>query len=285
MSTIHLLILAIHLLATVAKLLRPGGVRAVVAESVLLKHQLVINSRARRRAPNLNSFDRFVLGLGSLFVPAGRVPKLAVILKPRTLLRFHEALQKGKYRWLFSSGGHRRPGPKGPSQELIDAIVEFKRRNRRIGCPRIAQEIARTFGVDIDKDIVRRVLAKHYRPETGSDGPSWLSFIGHLKDSLWSVDLFHCESILLRSPWVMVVMDVFTRRIIGFGVERADLFGASLCRMFNRIIAGKPRPQHLSSATIRYFGSIVGSPTYASSRSKRSSRSRTYPCPIRLWNG
>jgi hypothetical protein len=39
-----------------------------------------------------------------------------------------------------------------------------------------------------------------------------------MKDSLWSVDLFRCESILLRSQWVMVVMDVFTRRIIGFGV-------------------------------------------------------------------
>src|SRR5712691_5041177 len=44
----HLLILAVHLLATIAKLLRPGGVRAVVAESLLLKHQLVISSRARR---------------------------------------------------------------------------------------------------------------------------------------------------------------------------------------------------------------------------------------------
>jgi hypothetical protein len=32
----------------------------------------------------------------------------------------------------------------------------------------------------------------------------------------------------------MVVMDVFTRRIIGFGVERADLCGMSVCRMFNR---------------------------------------------------
>jgi putative transposase len=111
----------------------------------LLRHQLVISSRARRRAPNLNSFDRFVLGLGSLFVPAGRIPKLAVILKPRTLLRFHEALKKRKYRLLFSSGGHRRPGPKGPSKELIDAIVAFKRRNPRIGCPRIAQEIARAL--------------------------------------------------------------------------------------------------------------------------------------------
>ena len=89
---IHLLILAVHLLATIAKLLRPGGVRAVVAESVLLRHQLVISSRTRRRAPNLNSFDRFVLGLGSLFVSASRLPKLAVVLKRRTLLRFHEAL-------------------------------------------------------------------------------------------------------------------------------------------------------------------------------------------------
>jgi putative transposase len=144
---------------------RPGGVRTVMAESLVLKQQLLISSRSRRRAPNLNSFDRFVLGLGSLFVTPSRIPKLAVILKPRTLLRFHEALKKRKYRWLFSSGDHRRPGPKGPSKELIDAIVEFKRRNPRVGCPRIAQEIAHAFGIDIDKDIVRRVLAKHYRPE------------------------------------------------------------------------------------------------------------------------
>ena len=39
----HLLTLAVHLLATIAKLVRPGGVRAVVAESLLLKHQLVIS--------------------------------------------------------------------------------------------------------------------------------------------------------------------------------------------------------------------------------------------------
>ena len=45
---------------------------------------------------------------------------------------------------------------------------------------------------------------------------------------------------------IMVVMDVFTRRIIGFGVDRADLCGVSVCRMFNRIIAGKALPRHLS---------------------------------------
>ena len=73
-----------------------------------------------------------------------------------------------------------------------------------------------TFGVEVDKDVVRRVLAKHLRPGDGGGGPSWLTVIGHAKDSLWSADLFRCESILLKSHWVMVVMDQYTRRIIGF---------------------------------------------------------------------
>jgi len=76
------------------------------------------------------------------------------------------------------------------------AIVELKSHNTRFGCPRIAQEINNAFGVAIDKDVVRRVLEKHYRPGPDSGhGPSWLTFIGHLKNSLWSSDLFRCESI------------------------------------------------------------------------------------------
>jgi transposase InsO family protein len=110
------------------------------------------------------------------------------------------------------------------------------------------QQVSHVFGIPIDKDVVRRVLAKHYRPgDTGSGGPSWLTFIAHAKDSLWSVDLFRCESILLRSHWVLLVMDVFTRRLIGFGVERASIDGVSVCRMFNRAIAGQQLPKHLSS--------------------------------------
>ena len=48
-----LAILAIHLIATIANLLLPGGTRSVVSESLLLKHQLLILSRSRVRAPNL----------------------------------------------------------------------------------------------------------------------------------------------------------------------------------------------------------------------------------------
>ena len=91
------------------------------------------------------------------------------------------------YRLLFSSSSRRRkPGPKGPSAELIAAIIALKRRNPRFGCVRIAQQIARAFGVKIDEDVVRRVLAKHYRPgDSGKTGPSLdgVNYLGRRIDS------------------------------------------------------------------------------------------------------
>jgi putative transposase len=95
---------------------------------------------------------------------------------------------------------------------------------------------------------VRRILIGHYRPEPRPNGePSWLAAIGHTTDRLWSVDLFRVESILLKSYWVMVVMDIFTRRIIGFAIAAADIDGIRACRMFNCAIAKQAMPRHLSS--------------------------------------
>jgi putative transposase len=42
-------------------------------------------------------------------------------------------------------------------------------------------------------------------------------------------------------------MDVFTRRIIGFGVEHEYVDGVSVCRMFNHATAGQPLPKHVST--------------------------------------
>jgi len=157
----------VHLLTTVAKLLGPGGAKAIIAENLLLKQQLLVITRSRRRAPNLSNADRFLMGFWSLFLRPGRIAKVAVSIRPSTLSKFHQHLVRRKYRRLFSSRKRTKPGPKGPPEPLISAIVELKRRNRGFGCPRIALIISKTFGIEIDKHVVRRVLAKHYRPESG----------------------------------------------------------------------------------------------------------------------
>src|SRR5262249_27601735 len=140
-SVRELAILLLHVFATVVRLAGPGGVRAVVAESVLVKQQLLILNRSRKRAPHLRLTDRVIAGVCALFIRPGRLARSAIVLKPSTLARFHRALTVRKDRQLFSSPGRKKPGPKGPSQEVMAAIVEMKQRNPTWGCPRIAQQI------------------------------------------------------------------------------------------------------------------------------------------------
>ena len=140
-----ILILLVDLLTTVAKLLGPGGTKAIIAENLLLKQQLLVVTRSRRRAPNLSNADRFLIGFWSLFLHPGRIAKVAVGIRPSTFLDFHQCLVQRKYRRLFSSTKRTKPGPKGPSDPLFRAIVELKRRNRGFGCPRITLIISKTF--------------------------------------------------------------------------------------------------------------------------------------------
>ena len=118
-----LLLLLVHLLTAAGRLLGHGGAKALIAENLLIKHQLVILTRHRQRAPNPLPLDRFLLGFWSLFIRPGRIPKLALGLRPGNLLKFHQYLVRRKFRALFSSRKTRQPGPKGLSEQLIHAIV------------------------------------------------------------------------------------------------------------------------------------------------------------------
>jgi transposase InsO family protein len=229
------------------RVFQPGGVRAVIAESVLTKHQLLILNRPRRRAPNLRVLDRLIAGFCSLWIRPKRHLRLAIAFMPSTFLNFHRAMVQRKYRLLFSPKQRKKPGPKRPTADLIRAVIEMKRRNPSWGRPQIAEQINLAFGTSINKDVVRRILATQYSPTSNEGGPSWLTFIGHMKDSLWSLDFFRCESIALRTYWVLVVMDQYTRRIVGFGIQRGVVDGLALCRMFKQAIRGAGLPKYVSS--------------------------------------
>ena len=113
----HLVVLFIHLIAILTQLLQPGGVRSLVAESLLLKHQLLsinllissldstnrfgqvygtsdasktqsglIVNRSRHRSPTLSSWDRILAGWMALLVRPSRLLRSAIVLKPSSLL-------------------------------------------------------------------------------------------------------------------------------------------------------------------------------------------------------
>lgn len=119
-------ILFVHVIVTVVRLGRPGGLRSVVAESALIRHQLLILNRGRKRAPNLRATDRIAAGLFTLLLKPARIFRSAIVFKPSTLLRIHGPLRKRKYRLLFSPQLRRRPGPKGPGNCCCQQIRRFE---------------------------------------------------------------------------------------------------------------------------------------------------------------
>ncbi len=108
-----LAILFIHLVVTVARLFGPGGARSIIAESLLVKHQLLILNRSRVRAPVFRPSDRAIVGLCAILMRPARLLRSAIVLKPSTILGFHRALVKRKYRLLFTPKTRGKPGPTG----------------------------------------------------------------------------------------------------------------------------------------------------------------------------
>ena len=123
-----LIILFVHVITTVVRLVRPGGVRAVIAESVLTKHQLLILNRSRRRGPNLRSLDRLIAGFCSLWIRPTRLRRVVIAFRPSTFLNFHRAMVQRKYRLLFSPKQGTKPGPKRPTADLCMANSCLRRK-------------------------------------------------------------------------------------------------------------------------------------------------------------
>lgn len=153
MSIVQLVFTLIMLLFKASK---PGGVKALVAENLCLRQQLIVLTKGRKCSPNLSDWDRLVIALCSLAVNLKRLKWLAILVKLETILKIHRALVKKKYRKLFSKKIKKNMNSRGPSQELIDLVLEFKARNPSFGYLRIAMQISVKFGYNVDKHVVRR---------------------------------------------------------------------------------------------------------------------------------
>ena len=105
------IILLVHLIATLARLMGPGGLRSVVAESVWVKQQLLTLNRSRHRAPNLCASDRILAGVCALFMRPARVIRSAIVLRPSTILEFHRVCAPASTAGCFHPRGVA-PAPK-----------------------------------------------------------------------------------------------------------------------------------------------------------------------------
>jgi putative transposase len=165
--------LLIHFVTTVFKLLQPGVVKVVMAETIVMKQQLIVLNRHRKRAPSRVTSDRLLFGLLAVLISECRLQKVAVILKPATVLAFHKALVKRMYSRLSSNKTKRIPGREPQDQALFDLVVEMKSRNPSFGYGRISMQIFEAFSISISHFAVGRILRKNKHNLPSGDGPCW----------------------------------------------------------------------------------------------------------------
>src|SRR5512132_1876904 len=154
----------------------------------------------------LRAADRALLAATARHLPPSA--RSARLVTPRTLLRWHRALVRRK--WRQPPG--RRGRPCVPA-EVRAVVLRMARENPRWGHRRISGELGK-LGSPVSPSTVRRLLARPgLGPAPRTSGPGWREFLRAQAASIVACDFFTVESVLLRRYYVLFFIAHASRRV------------------------------------------------------------------------
>lgn len=184
---------------------------ALLLENALLRHQLVVLSRAVKR-PQLTAADR-----GLLVLLASRLHTWAgalVIVRPETVRRWHR--QGFRLFWRRQSRPRSAPKPKVPA-EIIALIREMAAANRLWGADRIRGELLK-LDIRVSKRTIQRSLRQARPPQRS--GQAWSTFLRNHESAIWACDFLPIVDLGFRSLFAFCIVELGSRRVVHVGVTR-----------------------------------------------------------------
>jgi putative transposase len=171
------------------------GLQVKDIELLVLRHELEI-LRRQVAQPKLGAADRALLAAAACHLPRSSIG--VFLVTPRTLLRWHQALVRRK--WRQPAG--RRGQPRVPT-DVRELVLLLARENPRWGHRRICGELAK-LGLNVSPTSIRRLLARAgLGPAPRRAGPSWREFLRAQAASTVACDFLTVESIVLRRYYVL----------------------------------------------------------------------------------
>jgi putative transposase len=179
------------------------------AELLMLRHEVQVLRRQVTR-PRVDWADCAVLAGLARLLP--RPSWHRVFVRPETLLRWHQDLVRR--RWSYP---HRRGRP-GVALELRDLVLRLARENPTWGYRRIHGELGR-LGYKIGASTVWAILHRAgVEPAPKRSALTWRQFLRAQAKSVLAVDFFTVDTVLLKRLYVLLVIEVATRRVHVLGM-------------------------------------------------------------------
>ena len=187
------------------------------AELLLLRHQLRVVRRQVKRV-QLNSADRTILAALSRRVSRGAL--IGMLVQPETVLGWHRELVRRKW---AAFGRRRGPGRPGLDADVQKLILEMAKDNPKWGCVRIRGELLKV-GHTVSATAIRKLLRRNrIGPAPLRSRLTWKAFLRAQASAILLTDFLSVDTVLLKRLYVLLYMELSTRRLIWFAVtDRPD---------------------------------------------------------------
>jgi hypothetical protein len=180
----------------------------LIAENLLLRHQLAVLTRPTRRRPRV----RFRRLDQLLWVLVRRVRRdwrrHLVVVTPDTVLRWHRAGWRLYWRWRSRAGG----GRPRLSPEIRDLIARMSQENPLWGAERIRGEL-RKLGIEVSNRSIRRY---RWRPPGRPPSQTWRTFFRNHARATWAADLCVVQTLTFKTLYVLLFI---TGTLLGPEIE------------------------------------------------------------------
>lgn len=188
--------------------LRPNNPEA---ELLLLRHELRVLRRQINR-PKLTAGDRAIMVAFQRLVSR---PALGGLVEPQTVLAWHRKLVRRRWAAFGKRRGVGRPRLEASLRELI---LRMARENPMWGCVRIRGELLKV-GHGVSATAIRNLLRREkLGPAPKRSGISWRTFLRAQASAIVVSDFFSVDTVFLRRLYVLLYMELVSRRIVWFAV-------------------------------------------------------------------
>jgi len=216
--------------------------RALVAENLLLRQQLLVAVRVRPH-PRLRRRDRVFWVVARRLCAGWR--RHLVLVRPETVLRWHR--RGWRLYWWWRSG--RPPGRPRVPPEVRGLIRRLSEENRLWGTERIRGELLK-LGIAVGNGSIRRY---RWRPAPRPPSQTWRTFLRNHAHAIWAADLLTVQTLTFRTLYVLFFITHGRRELVHVAVA-AHPTAAWVWRQLMEATAWGSQPTYLIRDRDRVFG-------------------------------